>query len=72
MVFMWNSFIHLDLNIVQGDKNGSIHIFLHANCQLSQHHLLKMLSFLPLDVFSSSIKDQVTIGGYIPRRCCNM
>ena len=27
------------------DKNGLICILLHANCQLNQHHLLKMLSF---------------------------
>ena len=44
--FMWSSLIHLDLPLVQGDKNGSIHILLHENCQLCQHHLLKMLSFL--------------------------
>jgi hypothetical protein len=43
--FMWRSLIHLDLNIVQGDKNGSIRILLHADCQLSQHYLLKMVSF---------------------------
>ena len=43
--FMWSSLIHLDLSFVQGDKNGSIHILLHDNCQLCQHHLLKMLSF---------------------------
>jgi hypothetical protein len=43
--FLWRSLIHLDLSFVQGDKNGSICILLHANCQLSQHHLLKMLSF---------------------------
>ena len=43
--FMWSSLIHLDLSFVQRDKNGSICILLHDNCQLSQHHLLKMLSF---------------------------
>jgi hypothetical protein len=43
--FMWRSLIHLDLSFVQGDKNGSISILLHDNCQLCQHHLLKMLSF---------------------------
>ena len=53
----------MDLNFVQGDKNGSICIFLHANHQLTQHHLLKMLSFFPLEGFSSFVKDQVTIGG---------
>jgi hypothetical protein len=63
--FMWPSLIHLDLSIVQGDKNGSIHIILHADRQLIQHHLLKMLSFFPLDTFSSFAKDQVTIGVWI-------
>jgi hypothetical protein len=43
--FMWSSLIHLDLSFVQGDKNGSIYILLHANLQLCQHHLLKMLFF---------------------------
>ena len=46
--FMWRSLIHLDLSFLQGDKNGSIHILLHDNYQLSQHHLLKMLSFFYL------------------------
>jgi hypothetical protein len=43
--FMWRCLIHLGLSFVQGDKNGSICILLHDNCQLSQHHLLKILSF---------------------------
>ena len=60
--FMWRSLIHLDLSFVQGDKNGSILILLHDNRQLCQHHLLKMLSFFPLDGFSSLVEDQVTIG----------
>jgi hypothetical protein len=42
---MWRSLIHLDLTLVQGDMNGSICILLHDNHQLSQHQLLKMLSF---------------------------
>jgi hypothetical protein len=56
--FKWSSLIHLDLSLVQEDKNGSIYIPLHDNHQLCQHHLLKMLSFFPLDGFSSLIKDQ--------------
>jgi hypothetical protein len=59
--FMWSSLIHLDLSFVQGDKNGSIRICLHDNCQLCQHHLLKMWSFFPLHGFSSLVKDQVII-----------
>jgi hypothetical protein len=31
---MWSSLIHLDLTLAQGDKNGSICILLHDNCQL--------------------------------------
>jgi len=56
--FMWRSLIHLDLSFIQGDKSGSICILLHADRQLNQHHLLKIL-FL-LDGFSSFVKDQVT------------
>ena len=63
--FMWSSLIYLDLSIVQGDENRSICILLHANCQLSQHHLLKMLSFFPLDGFCSFVNDQVTIGVWV-------
>jgi hypothetical protein len=52
---MWRSLIHLDLTFVQGDRYGtsnsigvciqyySICILLHADLQLNQHHLLKML-----------------------------
>jgi hypothetical protein len=43
--FMWSALIYLDLSFVQGDKNGSVHILLHDNCQLCEHHLLKMLIF---------------------------
>ena len=43
--FMKRSLIHLDLSLVQGGSNGSIHNLLHDNSQLCQHHLLKMLSF---------------------------
>jgi hypothetical protein len=35
---MWSSLIHLDLTLVQGDRNGSILILLHDNHQLCQHH----------------------------------
>jgi hypothetical protein len=40
--FLW-FLMKLDLSFVQGSKNGSILIHIHANHQLSQHHLLKML-----------------------------
>jgi hypothetical protein len=38
---------------------------LHDDHQLCQHHLLKMLSFFPLDDFSSLVKAQVIIGLWI-------
>ena len=63
--FMGNSLIHLDLRFVQGDKNGSILILLHDNLQMCQHHLLKMLTFFPLDGLSSLVNTQVTIGVWI-------
>jgi hypothetical protein len=55
--FMWSSLIHLDLTLVQGDKNGSICIPLHDNHQLCQNRLLKML-FFPLDGFISLVKQR--------------
>ena len=61
--FMWMSFMHFDLKIVQEDKNGSIYFILHANCHLNRHHLLNMLNIIfTLDDFSSFAKDQVTVG----------
>jgi hypothetical protein len=63
--FMWSSLIHLDATLVQGHKNGSICILVHVNHQLSQPHLLKILSFFPKGLFSSLFKDQVTIGVWV-------
>ena len=63
--FMWRSLIHLDLSIVQRDKNGSIHIILHSNCQLSQHHLLKSLSLFHWMVLAPFSKIKVTIDVWI-------
>jgi hypothetical protein len=39
--------MHLNVSFVQGDRNRSICILLHANCQLNQYHMLKMLSHPP-------------------------
>jgi hypothetical protein len=50
--FMWRSLIYLGLSFVHGDKNGSVHILVHDNRQLCQHHLLKMLSFFHLLVLA--------------------
>jgi hypothetical protein len=63
--FMWRSLIHLDLSFLQVDKNGCSCLLVHANCQLSQQYLLKMLSFFPLDSFSFFVRDQMTIGMWV-------
>ena len=63
--FMCRSLIHCDLSFVQGDKNRLICIFLHADLQMIQYHLLKMLPFFPLDVFSSFVKYQVTVSVWV-------
>ena len=42
--FMLSSLIHLNLSFVQGDKYGSICIFLNADIKLDQCHLLHMFS----------------------------
>ena len=44
--FMLRSLIHLDSSFVQGNRYGSICIFIHADIQLCQHQLLKMFSFV--------------------------
>jgi hypothetical protein len=63
--FMWSSLIHLDWSFVQGDRNESMCILQHANHQLSEHHLLKMLSsFHWMDVFSSS-SDHRCVGSFL-------
>jgi hypothetical protein len=54
--FMLRSLIHLDLSFVQGYRYASICIFLHADIQLDQHHLLKILSFFHHMVFGFLIK----------------
>jgi hypothetical protein len=40
------SFIHFELIQVQGESVGSSFSFVQVEIQLSQHHLLKRLSFL--------------------------
>ena len=49
--FMLRSLIHLYLNVIQGDRYGTICILLHTDIQLDQNHLLKMLSFFPLYIY---------------------
>ena len=59
--FMLKSLIHMDLSFVQDEKYGSMCILLHADIQLDQHHLLKMLSFFPFYPFGFLVKNQVSI-----------
>ena len=54
--------IHLDLSLVQGDKNGSICIFLHARTPVEAAPFVEKAIFFPLDAFRSFVEDQVTIG----------
>jgi hypothetical protein len=65
--FMWSSLIHLDLTLVQEDKNGLIRILLHDNHQLCQHHLLKMLSFFHWMVlaFCQISSDHRCVGSFL-------
>jgi hypothetical protein len=60
--FMWSSLMNLDMSFIEGDNIVSSHILLHDDSQMCQHHLLKMLSFFPLDGFNTLVKGQVTIG----------
>ena len=62
-----SSFIHLDLSFVHGDRYGSIFSLLQVDVQLSQHHLLSMLSF-PFDIFCFFVKNQVFEGMWIDIR----
>jgi hypothetical protein len=57
---MWSSLIHLDLSLIQGDKIGSIHIFLHDDYEPAP--FVENAVFSPLDSFSFFVKDQVTMG----------
>ena len=58
------SLIHLDLTLVQGERNGSIRILLHDNRKLPAPFVENAV-FFPLDGFSSLVKDQVTISVWV-------
>lgn len=60
------SLIHLNFNFVQGDKYGSICIFLPEDIQLVQLHLLKMLfTIVWFGFFVKKKKNQVFIGLWV-------
>ena len=48
----FRSFIHFEFVSVHGVRKWSSFILLHIAVQFSQHHLLKRLSFFPLDTLS--------------------
>lgn len=56
------SLIDLDLSFIQCDRYRSICILLHADIQLDQYHILKMLSFFSFYGFGFFVKIQVSIG----------
>ena len=53
------------------DRYGSTCILLHADIQLRQYHLLRMLSFFPLSNFSFFAKNKVFIEVWINFRDFN-
>jgi hypothetical protein len=55
------TFTHLELNFVQGERQGSCFSLLHVDNQLFQYHLLKRLSFLQCMFSGSFVKDQMTV-----------
>ena len=61
--FMLMYLIQSDLRFLQNDKYGFVFILQHAEIQLYQHHLLKMLYFLPC-IFIASLSRNSTVPRY--------
>ena len=59
------SLIHFEFIFVYGVKKCSSFILLQVVDQFSQQHLLKRLSFFPLYILDSFVKDKVSIGSWI-------
>jgi hypothetical protein len=52
---MWSSLTHVDLTLVQGDKNGSIHIFLQLgkkNGMVTEIYFLILIHVLCLAFYA--------------------
>ena len=60
----FRSLIHFEFIFVYDVRNSSSFI-LYVVDQFSQHYLLKRLSFSPLYIFSSFVKDKVSTGAWI-------
>ena len=65
MVWKGRSLIHFEFIFVYGVRKCSGFILLQVIDQFSQHHLLKRLSFSPLYILASFVKDKVSIGTLI-------
>ena len=61
----FRSLIHFEFVLVYGVRKCSSFILLKVVDQFSQHHLLKRLSFFPLYILASFVKDKVSIGAWI-------
>ena len=61
----FRSLIHFEFIFVYGVRRCSSFILLQVVDQFSQHHLLKRLSFSPLYILASFVKDKVSIGVWI-------
>ena len=59
--FMFKSLINMDLGIVQGDKYGSISIFLHTDSQIRLAPFIEDASFFPLYIFGFFVKNHVCV-----------
>ena len=55
----FGSLIYFEFIFVYGIRKCSNFILLHVVVQFFQHHLLKRLSFSPLYIFASFVKDKV-------------
>ena len=61
----FRSLAHSEFIFVYGVRKYSSFILLQVVDQFSQHHLLKRLSFFPLYILASFVKDKVSIGMWI-------
>ena len=57
----FRSFTHFEFLFVNGVRKRSSFILLHVAVHFSQHHLLKRLSFFPLDILSCFVTDELAI-----------
>ena len=64
-VLTFRSLIHFEFIFVYGVRKCSSFILLQVVDQFSQHHLLKRLSFFPLYILGSFVKDKVSVVTWI-------